>query len=315
MLKKLLSLFGLGRKRATLIVSVSPGRRMCGALRAFDPDGRDLLGSPVAVAARCDDALARGHGNPEHDVLRPYGDPPCGTYLLVAIDSLAGAPEPLRRELGDYQLLFEPSEGDAARAEAGGRLLLGLHGGRIGNDNCLRATAGGLRIRDSDLERVVRAVSGMAEWSLEVREEMPRMLISALSDEPAGVAVDPPVPFSGDARRTVERRARSTSRDDDDDTWRSRDDDWRSSRDRDTYSSSGPAVAAAAGAAAAVAATKEAEAKSGGVEEAEEHDVRVMSSEELAAESTGGSESSGGSAGESSDSSSESASSSSGTSY
>ena len=312
MFKKLLSLFGLGRKRATLIVSVIAGRRMCGALRVLDPDGRDLLGGPVSVAALCDDALARAHGNPEHDVLRPYGDPPCGTYLLVAIDSLASAPDALRKELGDYQLLFEPSEGDAARAEAGGRLLIGLHGGRIGNDNCLRKTAGGLRVRDSDLERVVRAVSGIEEWSLEIKEDMPRMLPSALSAEPAGVAVDPPVPFSPDARSKIERRGGSTNRNDDsrrdDDSWRSRDDDWRSSRDRDTYSSSGPAVAAAAGAAAAVAATKDAEARSGGVEEAEEHDVREMSSAELAAESTGGSESSGGS-------SSESSSSSSGTSY
>lgn len=314
MLKKLLSLFGLGRKRATLIVSVSPDRRTCGALRVFDPDGRDLLGGPVSVAARCDDALARSHGNPEHDVLRPYGDPACGTYLLVAIDSLADAPEALRKELGDYQLLFEPSEGDAARAEAGGRLLIGLHGGRIGNDNCLRATAGGLRVRDSDLERIVRAVSGIEEWSLEVKEDMPRMLPSALSAEPAGVAVDPPVAFSGAARRSTERRSGPSTRDDDD-SWRSRDDDWRSSRDRDTYSSSGPAVAAAAGAAAAVAATRESEAKSGGVEEAEEHDVREMSSAELAAESSGASESSGGAASDSSDSSSESPGSSSGTSY
>jgi hypothetical protein len=314
MLKKLLSLFGLGRKRATLVVSVSPDRRTCGALRAFDPDGRDLLGGPISVAARCDDALARGHGNPQHDVLRPYGDPACGTYLLVALDSLADAPDALRKELGDYQLLFEPSEGDAARAEAGGRLLLALHGGRIGNDNCLRATAGGLRIRDSDLERVVRAISVIDEWGLEVREDMPRMLPSALSAEPAAATVDPPVPFSADARSRIERRGGATTRDDDD-SWRSGDDDWRSSRDRDTYSSSGPAVAAAAGAAAAVSATKEAEAGSGGVEEAEEHDVRVMSSDELAAESAGGSEPSGEAASESSDSPGESADSASGTSY
>jgi len=314
MLKKLLSLFGLGRKRATLVVSVISGRRMCGALRVFDPDGRDLLGGPISVAARCDDALARGHGNPQHDVLRPYGDPACGTYLLVALDSLADAPDALRKELGDYQLLFEPSEGDAARAEAGGRLLLALHGGRIGNDNCLRATGGGLRVRDSDLERVVGAVSGIAEWSLEVREDTPRMLPSALSAEPAGAMVDPPVPFSADARGRIERRGGSTTRDEDDDSWRSRDDDWSSSRDRDTYSSSGPAVAAAAGAAAAVAATNEAEARSGGAEEAEEHDVRVMSSEELAAESSGASESSSGSEA-SNGSSSESAESASGTSY
>ena len=286
MLKKLLSLFGLGRKRATLIVSVMPGRRMCGALRALDADGRELLGSPVSVAARCDDALARGHGNPSHDVLRPYGDPPCGTYLLIAVDSLAGAPESLRQEIGDCQILFEPSEGDAARAEAGGRLLLSLHGGRIGRDDCLRATAGGLRVRDRDLENVVRALAAASDWSLEIREEMPKMLPSALSAEPAGAALDdPPIPFSAEARRAIERRG-SPTRSDDDDSWRSRDDDWRSSRDRDTYSSSGPAIAAAAGAAAGVAAARDAQAK-GGAAEAEEHDVRVMSADELAAESRG----------------------------
>src|SRR6185436_5829274 len=186
------------------------------------PEGRDLLGGSISVAARADDALARGHGNPSRDVARPYGDPPCGTYVLIAIDSLAGAPESLREETGNWQLLFEPSEGDAARAEAGGRLLLGLHGGRLGADNELRATAGGLRLRDDDLEKLLRAMAGVTEWGLEVREEAPRMLPSPLSSEPAGAAVDPPIPFSEEARRAVERRGSPTSSRDDD-SWRSRD--------------------------------------------------------------------------------------------
>jgi len=295
MLKKLLSLFGLGRKRATLIVTVPPGRQSCGGLIALDPEGRDLLGGSISVAARADDALARGHGNPSRDVARPYGDPPCGTYVLIAIDSLAGAPESLREEAGNWQLLFEPSEGDAARAESGGRLLLGLHGGRLGEDNRLRATAGGLRMSNSDLDTLHRVLSGEDEWRLELREETARMLTSLLSSEPAGAAVDPPIPFSAEARRAIERRGSSPSSDDD--SWRSRDDDWRSSRDRDTYSSSGPAVAAAAGAAAGVAAAKGVEAK-GGVEEAEEHEVRVMDAATegsvSAPESTGSAESSSG---------------------
>jgi hypothetical protein len=279
MLKKLLSLLGLGggRKRATLMVTVMAGRRACGALRALDADGRDLLGAAVPIAARADDALASRHGNPGHDALRPYGDPACGTYQLIAIDRLAGAPEVLRDELGDCQLLFEPSEGDAARAEAGGRLLLGLHGGRLGADSELRATAGGLRLRNDDLEKLLRAMAGITEWGLEVREEAPRMLASPLSSEPAGAGVDPPIPFSEEARRAIERRGSPTSGSEDD-SWRSRDDDWRTSRDRDTYSSSGPAIAAAAGAAAGLAAAQQAESKSDIAVEAEEHDVRVMDS-------------------------------------
>lgn len=279
MLKKLLSLLGLGssRKRAMLIVSVMVSRRACGALRAVDAEGRDLLGAAVPVAARADDGLASRHGNPGRDVLRPYGDPPYGTYQLIAIDRLVSAPDALRDELGDCQLLFEPSEGDAAKAEAGGRLLLSLHGGRLGSDNELRATAGGLRVRDDDLGKLLRAMAGITEWSLDVREESPRMLPSPLSSEPAGAAVDPPIPFSQEARRAIERRGAPASTSDDD-SWRSRDDDWRSSRDRDTYSSSGPAVAAAAGAAAGVAAAQAAEAKDDIAVEAEEHEVRVMDS-------------------------------------
>ena len=279
MLKKLLSLLGLGssRKRAMLIVSVMVSRRACGALRAVDADGRDLLGAAVPVAARADDGLASRHGNPGHDVLRPYGDPPYGTYQLIAIDRLSGAPDVLRDELGSCQLLFEPSEGDAAKAEAGGRLLLALHGGRLGADHELRATGGGLRVRDDDLQKLLSAMSDIAEWSLEIREESPRMLPSPLSSDPAGAVADPPIPFSEEARRAIERRGSRASTSDDD-SWRSRDDDWRSSRDRDTYSSSGPAVAAAAGAAAGVAAAKAAEAKDDIAVEAEEHDVRVMDS-------------------------------------
>lgn len=278
MLKKLLSLLGLGssRKRATLIVTVPPGRQSCGGLAAVDSGGRDLLGGSLSVAARADDVLARGHGNPSRDAARPYGDPACGTYLLIAIDALAGAPESLREEIGHYQLLFEPSEGDAARAESGGRLMLALHGGRLGSDNRLRATAGGLRVSNGDLETLRRALSSEGEWRLEVREEAPRMLTALLSSEAAGAAVDPPVPFSEEARRRIERRGSSTSNDDD--SWRYRDDDWRSSRDRDTYSSSGPAVAAAAGAAVGVAAAQQAQSKDDIAVEAEEHEVRVMDS-------------------------------------
>jgi len=247
MFKKLLSLFGLGSKHARLIVTVGPGRQGCGALVALDRDGKELLAGPIAVAARADEALARGHGNPARDVMQPYGDPACGTYLLIAIDRLAGAPEPLREELGECQLLFEPSEGDAAKAEAAGRLLLALHGGRLGADHRLRPAAGGLRVSNRDLDTLLRVLASERDWRLELREEAPRMLPTALSGEPAGIAVDPPIPFSAEAKRAAERRAPSA----DDDSWRDRhDDDWRSSN-RDTYSSSGAAVAGAVGAAAA----------------------------------------------------------------
>ena len=264
MLKKLLSLLGFGRKRATLIVTVPPGRRGCGSLLASDPEGKDLLGGRISVAARADEALARSHGNPARDVMRPYGDPACGTYLLIATDRLAGAPESLRDEIGECQLLFEPSEGDAARAESGGRLMLALHGGRLGTDNRLRATAGGLRVSGRDLETLLRVLSSTDEWRLELREEVPKMLPADLSEEPAGAGIDPPVPFSAEAQRAIERRSRSSGSSDD--SWRDRhDDDWRSSRD--TYSSSGPAVAAATGAVVGAAAVGAAAAQAAKVSE------------------------------------------------
>jgi len=252
MLEKLLSLFGRGRKYATLKVAVPPGRQGCGTIVVLGRDGKELLASPIMVAARADDSLARRHGNPARDVMRPYGDPPCGTYLLVAIDRLEGAPEELRDELGGYQLLFEPSEGDAAKAEAAGRLLLALHGGRAGADDRIRAGAGGLRVRDRDLEALLRALGSEAAWRLELHEERARLLPPAVSSEPAGIAVYPPIPYSTEAKRAIERR--QSSADGDHDSWRYRhDDDWRSSS-RDTYSSSGAAVAGAAGAAVAGAA-------------------------------------------------------------
>lgn len=248
MFEKLLSLFGRGRRYATLKVAVPRGRQGCGTLLAFDRDGKELLGGPIVVGARADEVLARRHGNPARDMMQPYGDPACGTYLLVAADRLAGGPEQMRDELGECQLLFEPSEGDAAKAEAAGRLLLALHGGRLGADNRLRPTAGGLRVSNRDLEALLRVLSSEKDWRLELREETPRMLPPALSSEPAGIAVDPPMPFSAEARHSIERR--QTADDADEAWWRHRhDDDWRSSS-RDTYSSSGAVVAGAAGAAA-----------------------------------------------------------------
>jgi hypothetical protein len=97
---------------------------------------------------------------------------------------------------------------------------------------------------------LLRVLSSEREWRLELREQVPKMLAADLSDEPAGAGIDPPVPFSAEAQRAIERRSASPASDD---SWRDRhDDDWRSSRD--TYSSSGPAVAAATGAAVGAAA-------------------------------------------------------------
>jgi hypothetical protein len=247
MLKKLLSLFATARRRPTLVIKVPPGRQGSGTLLAFDSSGRQLLRSPIQVGARADDALARRHGNPARDAMRPYGDPACGSYLLIAIDPLSGAPERLRDELGECQLLFEPSEGDAARAESAGRLLLALHGGRLGGDRRLRAAAGGLRVSNPDLQELLQVLSGTEQWCLEL-SEAPGLPSGALSNEPAGISADPPMPFSAEARRALERRAAPESAADD--SWQhGYDDGWRSSRESDP--SSGAAVLAATGTAAA----------------------------------------------------------------
>ncbi len=279
MFEKLLSLFGRGRKYATLKVAAPPGRQGCGTIVLIGRDGKQMLASPIQVVARADDALARRHDNPARDVMRPYGDPACGTYLLVAIDRLEGAPDQLREELGSCQLLFEPSEGDAAKAEAAGRLLLALHGGRPGADDHIRAGAGGLRVRERDLESVLRALGNEDAWRLELHEEPARLLPSPVSSEPAGMAVDPPIPYSTEAKRAIERR--QSSADDDRDSWRDRhDDDWRSSRD--TYSSSGAAVAGAAGAVAGAAAAQGAQPAS---ESGAWHGEAVAASDSGAADS------------------------------
>ena len=121
--------------------------------------------------------------------------------------------------------------------------MLALHGGRVGRDDRLRAGAGGLRVHNRDLEVLLHAISSEHEWRLELREEPARMLAPGLSSEPAGIVVDPPIPFSQEAKRAIERRQRAAG--EGDDSWR------YDQSDRDTFSSSGAAVAGAAGATAA----------------------------------------------------------------
>lgn len=123
---------------ARLEVTLPPDRSRAGSLRALDGAGVVVAG-PWPVTAKADPALAAARGNPDCDWRLACGETPTGTYQVVA--RLQGTP----RSLGPHEaLMLRALSGQAATAEANGRALLMIHGGRPG-----AATDGSLRLPDA----------------------------------------------------------------------------------------------------------------------------------------------------------------------
>jgi hypothetical protein len=136
---------------AQLTVVLPAARDRCG--RAVLVSGRgDLLFGPFRVLGTASRHVSRRHGNAAHDRLMPFGDPPCGRYLVVGFLP-PGSVHPRRPgRFGKVGALVAQAEsGEALEAAAHGRLQMVLHGGPDGRSGRLRRTRGGLRAGDGDL--------------------------------------------------------------------------------------------------------------------------------------------------------------------
>lgn len=141
----------------------------------------------------------------------PGTDVPAGLYELREIVTVPPNTR-LIAEFGAAYLLFEPLAGEAAEAEAYGRLALAVHGGTPGRDGRLRSTSGHLRVSDDTLAALLKLTERAAESILleVVRED--RAGPAAPSASPAVVL---PLP-NGVRRRFVPRDRDSAVSDD---TW------------------------------------------------------------------------------------------------
>jgi uncharacterized membrane protein YgcG len=154
-------------------------------------DGLTTIAGGQAVATATV-ALATQRGNAACDPLRPWGHPPGGRYRLLNHEPTTSAQ---LDEYGSHLLLFEPQTGEALEAESFGRLGLLVYGGAAGSDGRMRATQGGLRLKDAMLDEIVRRLRAKEEMSLELvpvhapawwqfwKERLPTLPLS--SDTPA----------------------------------------------------------------------------------------------------------------------------------
>lgn len=114
--------------------------------------------SPRTIAAfdaRVGDPPTRNsRGLVTQDWRRPLDLAPAGRYQLHEIVTVPSDPT-LIAEFGTAYLLFEPIDGDAARAEASGRLALAIHAGAPGADGELRGTTGHLRVDQHTLDALL----------------------------------------------------------------------------------------------------------------------------------------------------------------
>lgn len=122
-----------------------------GYLHLFDSDGERLL-AEVPCRGKADNQQAAKNGNPTRNPTRPYGDTPAGVYMPSRVTRY----DPPHKTFGKYAILLEGEAGDALKARENGRSGLAIHGGR--GDGRLIATYGCIRVRDSDMQRLVDAI-------------------------------------------------------------------------------------------------------------------------------------------------------------
>jgi hypothetical protein len=143
-----------------LVMVVPQDRAYCGRATLVAGDGRVKLG-PFRVLATANRRMARRHGNPDRDKLRPFGHPPAGTFLFAGSLPPGVAPNPKRaRRFGRLgALVLSPERGEALAAAANGRRHLYLHGGPPDRKGRLRPTLGGFRVANHDLQKLLSAIN------------------------------------------------------------------------------------------------------------------------------------------------------------
>ncbi|HEY1697024.1 MAG TPA: hypothetical protein VGG39_32920 [Polyangiaceae bacterium] len=143
-----------------LVIVVPAGRRRCGRALLLGSDGSTRAG-PLRVLATASGWAAKRHDNEARDWRKPFGHTPTGSYLVAGSLPPGVAPHPRRwRRFGMLgALVLQPAGGDALEAAKAGRRRFLVHGGPEDRRGRLRPTFGGLRLSDSDLNVLLRAVN------------------------------------------------------------------------------------------------------------------------------------------------------------
>ena len=147
------------------------------------------------------------------DWRRPQNTIPAGRYALRSIVAVPDD-DALRREFGRSYLLFEPVDGPAARAEASGRLALGLHAGELGKDQRVRPTSGHLRVEQATLDALLAKIAEATEEVMLQVVYSNRPVYGALSKTAGANVALPDGPQTRFRPQSVERSERDDRRND-----------------------------------------------------------------------------------------------------
>ncbi len=144
-----------------ITISLRFDRAVPGELTAWSGAGERTHG-PVPCLGKADNAGAAAHGNPARDPLRPYGDLPTGTYVVLGWSPVD--PEDVK-EVNSYglagKLVLDPVGGEALQAKQAGRYGLLIHGGAPAADGSgLRPTYGCARVSNATMTSLAQLAVG-----------------------------------------------------------------------------------------------------------------------------------------------------------
>jgi hypothetical protein len=153
-----------GGAMSKIVVRLPKDRNYTGILRFENDKGQIELG-PFLCIGRASDLAASDAGNHSRLPLLRFGDTPTGVYKVRGIvESGPGSPYDSVLYGSEGIVLLQPTSGDAALAEANGRFLLAIHGGRTAAQRRLRSTNGCIRMYDHDLSLLI----GRLVWEANV---------------------------------------------------------------------------------------------------------------------------------------------------
>jgi hypothetical protein len=185
-----------------LVIRLPKKRDRYGSLTLHDAAGGVIEG-PFAAIGRAGSVVAREAGNPDRLPTRPFGDTPLGIYRLRRLEPAPTSPKSLASHGPHGRLILAPVSGDAALAEAAGRLEFAVQGGSLGPNGALRATDGAIRVHDTTIWILLDALRGREGLACEIIRTggETTSVVEAQEDEfwayDDGGVIDPPWPDLG----------------------------------------------------------------------------------------------------------------------
>jgi hypothetical protein len=129
-----------------------PNREAEGTIWATDETG--VIFGPERCRGEADNTAALKANNAQEDPARSHGDHPAGVYRITEV-----VRNPMPTDTyGPAFLRLAPVSGQAWEARRNGRSGLGIHGGRLGPGDTLRATYGCLRMDNDAVDRLAALV-------------------------------------------------------------------------------------------------------------------------------------------------------------